>query len=246
MDAKYIGEEWAQVLQDEFKQPYFKDLFAKVEAEFKQGTLCPSPPQIFQALKETPPATVKVVMIGQDPYHNGHAHGLAFSSLSDERPYSLVQIFKELHLDLYPTLTIEEFRKLFPHNNLTDWAKQGVLLLNRVLTTQRGMPKAHFKWGWETFTEKIIRHIYTTQKTPVVFMCWGKEAQKHMAASIKDLEPQQSRLILIADHPAASAYGGGKFLGCKHFSMTNKFLKDNGQIPIDWTLKQQIDEEVDQ
>ncbi len=241
MDAKYIGEEWAQVLQDEFKQTYFKELFAKVENDYRQGILCPSPPHIFQALKETTPESVKVVMIGQDPYHNGHAHGLAFSSLSDERPYSLVQIFKEIHLDLYPHLSIEEFNKLFPHNNLISWAKQGVLLLNRVLTTQKGLPKAHFKWGWETFTSKIIQHLYQSKTTATAFVCWGKEAQKHMTASINGIEPKGRRLILSADHPAASAYGGGKFLGCKHFSSINMFLADNGQVPIDWTLKKEYE-----
>ena len=215
---------WLQPLQDEFTQPYMAELKRFLLSEKQQGkSIFPKGSNWFRALDLTPPEEVRVVLLGQDPYHGpGQAHGLCFSVPSGVRPPpSLVNIYKELESDL----GIRPAR----HGFLEHWAKQGVLLLNSVLTVEMGQAASHRDRGWERFTDRIIAEV-NARKQPVVFMLWGSYAQKK--ASFVDTS---RRLVLKAPHPSPlSAHSG--FLGCKHFSKSNAFLESRGLEPIDWAL----------
>lgn len=183
--------------------------------------ICPKKDQIFRALETTPLHTVRVVILGQDPYHGeGQANGLAFSvNKGVELPPSLKNIFKELKDDLGIENT---------NGDLTKWAQQGVLLLNSVLTTEKDKPGAHFGRGWETYTDTLIRQI-SDEKSGVIFLLWGKKAQEK-----KSLIDQDRHIILEASHPSPLS-ANESFFGCKHFSKVNELLKDLG--PIDWKLE---------
>ena len=215
-----IVKSWFTLLQDEFAKDYFKSLQSFLEEEYSCATVYPKEENIFNALNFVPPDKVKVVIIGQDPYHEpGQAQGLSFS-VPENFPYppSLVNIFKEIEDDLHI--------KCLPSGDLTRWAKQGVLLLNTVLTVRKGQANSHKDKGWEKLTSKIIE-ILGKKKEPIVFMLWGSYAQS--------FEPliESQHLVLKAPHPSPlSAYRG--FFGCKHFSKCNQFLQKNGQTPIDW------------
>ncbi len=218
---------WLEKLQDEFEKPYMKDLEAFLAGESRGGaTVYPPFELVFNAFCQTPFDEVKVVIIGQDPYHGaGQAHGLSFSVPKGiAQPPSLQNIFKELKEDLGvapPT-----------HGCLVDWARQGVMLLNATLTVRAGEPKSHFGRGWETFTDRVVQ-LLCQRKDPVVFILWGKSAAEkfeHICANASH------HLVLSAPHPSPfSAHSG--FLGCRHFSKTNAFLKKVGKQPIDWTIK---------
>ncbi len=194
-----------------------------VTAQIDAGkTVYPSNDNIFRALELTPFETVKVVILGQDPYHGaGQAHGLAFSVQRDVKiPPSLRNIYKELNDDIGMDIP--------DHGFLEGWAKQGVLLLNTTLTVEDGKPASHQGRGWEEFTDAIIAQV-NDLKRPVVFMLWGAHAQKK-----SDMIDGQKHLILTASHPSPlSAHRG--FLGCKHFSKANNYLKANGQTEINWS-----------
>ena len=219
-----ITNDWQQPLEVEFKKPYYKDLYKKVLEEYRSRQIFPNPDDIFNAFHLTPLKDVKVVILGQDPYHNdGQAHGLCFSVKPDvEVPPSLVNIYKELQDDLGCRI---------PNNGyLVKWAKQGVLMLNTVLTVRAHQANSHRGIGWEQFTDAVIRAV-DAQDRPIVFLLWGRPAQMK-----KGMLHNPKHLILEAPHPSPlSAYRG--FFGCKHFSQTNAFLEKNGLAPIDWQIE---------
>ena len=215
---------WADALQSEFKKPYYRTLFQKVQEEYSTHQVFPDPGDIFNAFHFTPLDQVKVVILGQDPYHgDGQAHGLCFSVKPDvEIPPSLVNIYKELETDEGCYI---------PNNGyLEKWARQGVMLLNTVLTVRAHQANSHRGIGWEEFTDAAIR-ILAEQDRPMVFILWGKPAQSKIP-----MLTNPKHLILTAPHPSPlSAYRG--FFGCRHFSKTNEFLMKNGTEPIDWQIE---------
>ena len=223
MDVK-IEPTWKKILNEEFDKPYFQHIPLHLKTEKSQGkTIYPPGPFIFNAFNKTPFDKIKVVIIGQDPYHGpGQAHGLSFSVQQGvPPPPSLINIFKELK---------EDIGIAFPfHGNLIKWAEQGVFLLNASLTVRAGEPMSHSKIGWATFTDSVIKKI-SDQKEHVVFLLWGKFAQEK-----KILIDETKHLILRSAHPSPlSAFSG--FFGCKHFSKANEYLMSEGIDPIDWCL----------
>ncbi len=218
-----IGNDWDEILKDEWQKPYYKNLRNFLKNEYKNYTVYPDMYDIFNALKYTSFADTKVVIIGQDPYHEpNQAHGLCFSvKKGTPPPPSLLNIYKELSTDVGFVIP--------DHGELTAWAKQGVLLLNTVLTVRKGLANSHKGKGWEIFTDEIIKKL-NQKDTPVVFLLWGANARKKAA-----LITNKSHSILEQVHPSPlSAYGG--FFGCKHFSKTNEILSKAGLKPIDWQL----------
>ncbi|MBD5498699.1 MAG: uracil-DNA glycosylase [Lachnospiraceae bacterium] len=220
-----IDNDWLPAIQGEFRKPYYKDLFQFVKDEYSRTVIYPPSEDIFNALHLTPLGEVKVLILGQDPYHNeNQAHGLSFSvPLSQkEIPPSLQNIYQELHDDLGCEI---------PDNGyLEKWAKQGVLLLNTVLTVRAHQANSHKGHGWEQFTDAIIQAV-NAQDRPIVYLLWGKPAQSKMP-----MLTNPKHLILQAPHPSPlSAYRG--FFGCKHFSRANAFLEANGERPIDWQIE---------
>lgn len=223
MDIK-IEKSWKEALKQEFGTDYFQQIPAHIKTEKSQGkVIYPPGSLIFNAFNTTALEKVKVVILGQDPYHGqGQAHGLCFSVQNGvPPPPSLLNIFKELQDDI--GITIPD------HGNLTKWAEQGVFLLNASLTVRAGEPMSHSKIGWATFTDAVIKTI-SSKKKNVVFLLWGKFAQEKRV-----LIDESKHCILRSAHPSPlSAYGG--FFGCKHFSKTNEYLVSNGIDPIDWSL----------
>ena len=219
-----LTNDWAEALSEEFKKPYYRELYNFVKQEYANTTVFPPAEDIFNALHYTPLSEVKVVILGQDPYHNVHqAHGLCFSVLPDQPdiPPSLQNIYKELQADLGCAI---------PNNGyLEKWAKQGVLMLNTVLTVRAHQANSHQNKGWEQFTDAIIREVNKIDR-PVVYLLWGRPAQSKIS-----MLNNPKHLILKAPHPSPlSAYRG--FFGCKHFSQTNEFLTSNGLEAIDWQI----------
>lgn len=223
MDVK-IEPGWKDLLKDEFSKPYFQQIVLHLKTEKSQGKIIyPPGPLIFNAFDTTPIDKVKVVILGQDPYHGpNQAHGLCFSVQNGvPPPPSLINMYKELHEDV--GLHIPN------HGNLTAWAKQGVFLLNASLTVRAGEPMSHAKIGWADFTNTVIQKI-SDVKQHVVFMLWGKFAQDK-----RTLIDESKHLILRAAHPSPlSAHNG--FFGCKHFSKANQYLVSKGIEPINWQL----------
>ncbi len=218
-----IGNSWDLLLKDEFKKDYYLRLRQFLKNEYATKTIYPNMYDIFNALKYTPYEEVKVVILGQDPYHGpGQAHGLCFSVKAGvEPPPSLKNIFKEIESDLEI--------KMSGAGDLTPWAEQGVLLLNTVLTVRQGQPNSHRGMGWEILTDKIIS-LLNERKEPIVFLLWGANAR-----SKKNLITAPQHLILETVHPSPlSAYNG--FFGCRHFSKTNIFLSKIGKKNINWQL----------
>lgn len=218
-----IDESWKKALWEEFQSDYFQNLKNFLVAERKHHTIYPAGPNIFNAFDKTPLSDLKVVILGQDPYHGpGQAHGLCFSVPDGIKPPpSLVNIFKEIHADLQIPI---------PGNgNLESWASNGVLLLNASLTVRAHEAGSHQKQGWETFTNKVIE-IVSHEKDHVVFLLWGRYAQAK-----KILIDSNKHLILESVHPSPlSAYNG--FFGCKHFSKTNDYLREQGIEEVNWRL----------
>jgi uracil-DNA glycosylase len=223
MDVK-IESSWKEILHGEFDKPYFQHIPLHLKTEKSQGKIIYPPGGfIFNAFNTTPFDKIKVVIIGQDPYHGpGQAHGLCFSVQNGvPPPPSLINIFKELKEDIGMAIP--------NHGNLTKWAEQGVFLLNASLTVRAGEPMSHSKIGWAQFTDTVIKTI-SDQKEHVVFLLWGKFAQDK-----KMLIDESKHLILRAAHPSPlSAYSG--FFGCKHFSKANEYLTSKGIDPVDWSL----------
>lgn len=219
-----ITNDWLKYLSLEFKKSYYKDLYEFVQREYSTACVYPPADEIFNALHLTSLQNVKVVILGQDPYHGDHqAHGLSFSVPQDQKvlPPSLKNIYQELHDDLGCEIPTSGFLK--------KWADQGVLLLNTVLTVRAHEAFSHRGKGWEQFTDAILQAV-NEQDRPIVYLLWGKPAQ----AKIPMLT-NQKHLILTAPHPSPlSAHRG--FFGCRHFSKTNDFLTEHGIEPIDWQI----------
>lgn len=216
-----ITKNWSTLLKNEFEKPYFKQLQAFLEDEYANFDIYPEMNNIFNALNTVKYEDVKVVIIGQDPYHEpNQAHGLAFSVQDGITvPPSLVNIYKEIESDLGIKCHTET-------GNLLRWAKQGVLLLNTSLTVRRAQANSHRGKGWETFTNEVIK-LLSQREDPMVFILWGSNAQSFAPQIAKQ------HLVLKAPHPSPlSSYRG--FFGCKHFSKTNDFLAAHGKTPIDW------------
>ena len=218
-----ITGEWEKALAPEFRKPYYKALFERIGQEYRQTRVYPPADDIFNAFHFTPLSKVKVVILGQDPYHEeGQAHGLSFSvKRGVEIPPSLVNIYQELHDDLGCTIP--------DHGCLEKWAQQGVLLLNTVLTVRAHQAHSHKEIGWETFTDAAIR-VLAEQERPLVFLLWGRPAQKK-----REMIHREDHLVLMAPHPSPlSAYRG--FFGSRPFSKTNDFLRAHGAEPVDWQI----------
>ena len=220
-----IQNDWLQAVGGEFRKPYSKELYDFVKEEYSTRVIYPPADDIFNALHLTPLKEVKVVILGQDPYHNEHqAHGLSFSVLPDQReiPPSLQNIYKELHDDLGCYI---------PDNGyLEKWARQGVLMLNTVLTVRAHQANSHQGHGWEQFTDAILEAV-NQEDRPIVYLLWGRPAQSKIP-----MLTNPKHLILKAPHPSPlSAYRG--FFGCRHFSQTNAFLESHGAAPIDWQIE---------
>ena len=219
-----ISGDWLEALKGEFHQPYYAKLYKTVMTEYQTRKIFPPADDLFNAFHFTPLNEVKVVILGQDPYHNpDQAHGLSFSVRKGVAPPpSLVNIFKEIKDDV----GIDNTGK---HGELTNWAKHGVLLLNTVLTVRAGQANSHKGKGWEQFTDDVIR-LLDQREEPVVFLLWGNNAKAKKA-----LIQHPQHLVLTAAHPSPlSAYHG--FFGCKHFSKANAFLREHGLPEIDWSI----------
>jgi len=221
--AVVLGNDWDQLLAEEFTKEYYLALREFLIQEYRQRTIYPDMYKIFEALKRTSYAQTKVVLLGQDPYHGpGQAHGLAFSVPKGvSPPPSLQNIFKELVRDLGVPAP--------PHGCLEAWADQGVLLLNTTLTVRRGQAGSHQGRGWEKFTDRVLE-LLNQKETPVVFLLWGRPAQ-----SKQRLITNPRHLVLAAPHPSPLSASRG-FFGCGHFSKANQFLASTGQQPIDWRI----------
>lgn len=216
-----IEESWRQVLEEEFEKPYFQQLTRFVREEYAHHQVFPPAPLIFNAFNHTPFDQVKVVLIGQDPYHGaGQAHGLAFSVQEGVKPPpSLRNIFKEIKADVGHEIPAS--------GNLVRWADQGVFLLNATLTVRAGSPGSHQNKGWEEFTDTVIREL-SARKQGLVFLLWGAYAQRKGA-----LIDGARHHVLKAAHPSPFAADKG-FFGCRHFSKTNEYLRQQGKKEIDW------------
>jgi uracil-DNA glycosylase len=224
MDVK-MEPSWKEVLKNEFTKSYFLEVVTFLKTERSAGkTIYPPGLLIFNAFNQTPFDKVRVVILGQDPYHNpGQAHGLSFSVPNGIKPPpSLVNIYKEIQKDIGVSMPVD-------HGDLTGWARQGVLLLNAILTVQANNPGSHSKIGWMEFTDAVIQKI-SDQKEGVVFLLWGKFAQEKQS-----LIDETKHFILKAAHPSPFSADKG-FFGCKHFSKTNELLTRQGLAPIDWEL----------
>ena len=217
-----IGNDWDVVLKDMFDSVNFKEFYKHIEDLYKNDIIYPSKDNLFNALKLTPYKDVKVVIVGQDPYHGeGEAHGLSFSVQEGVKlPPSLKNIYKELEDDLGIKNST---------GDLTKWAKEGVLLLNSCLTVKKDSPASHSKLGWDKYTDEIIRKLNCSDK-PIVFILWGKFAEGK-----KDLITNKKHLVLISAHPSPFSARRG-FFGSKCFSRANEFLKNNKIKEIDWKL----------
>jgi uracil-DNA glycosylase len=218
-----LENDWGVLLADEFREPYFRELTAKVKAEYAAGPCYPPIERVFTAFRLTPYADVKVVLLGQDPYHNpGEAMGLCFSVPDGvPLPPSLVNVFRELEDDLGIPPSAS--------GDLTPWAERGVLLLNTVMTVAKNRPLSHRNLGWETFTDHVIR-LLNDKKDPVVFVLWGANAR-----SKKALLTNPIHLVVESPHPSplSASYG---FFGSRPFSRINRFLESTGRGPVDFTL----------
>lgn len=218
-----LGNDWDEILKPLFESELYSSIREFLKKEYSAHIVYPSMYDVFNALKYTPYSKVKVVILGQDPYHNeGQAHGLCFSvNEGVQLPPSLVNIYKELKSDL----------NIQPSKSgcLTKWAKEGVLLLNTTLTVRAGAANSHSGCGWQAFTDEIIKKL-SERQTPMVFMLWGANARAK-----KKLIDCDRHLVLECAHPSPlSAYNG--FFGCRHFSKANAFLVSHGQSPVDWDL----------
>ena len=218
-----IGNDWDLALSEEFEKDYFLKIKDFIDEEYKSKTIYPPYDEIFNAFKLTPLSNVKVVILGQDPYHEkGQAHGLAFSTPPGRPiPRSLKKIFKEINAEYgYP----------IPKSGcLESWANQGVFLLNTVLTVEDGNANSHSKCGWQTFTDNVIK-LLNGQSQPIVFLLWGKQAEKK-----KELINNPNHLVLITSHPSPFSARRG-FLGSNHFIKANEFLSNNGLEEINWEI----------
>ena len=219
-----ITNDWLEAVSSEFKKPYYRELYQFIKEEYSKETVYPPADDIFNAFHFTPLSKVRILLLGQDPYHNvNQAHGLSFSvSATQKIPPSLQNIYKELQDDLGCKI---------PNNGyLKKWADQGVLLLNTVLTVRAHQANSHQGKGWEQFTDAIIEAV-NAQDRPIVYLLWGRPAQRKIP-----MLNNPKHLVLKAAHPSPlSAYNG--FFGCRHFSQANAFLEEHGVEPVDWQIE---------
>lgn len=220
-----LGNSWDKLLADEFGKDYYQNLRKKLAEEYRTRTVYPAMENIFNALKYTSYEDVKVLILGQDPYHGpGQAHGLCFSVQKGvQKPPSLKNMFKELESDLGIVAP--------SHGCLTDWAKQGILLLNTVLTVREGEPNSHKNLGWTIFTDRIIE-LLNDREDPVIFVLWGRNAIDKLP-----LITNSRHYVLTTAHPSPLSASRG-FLGCKHYSKINEILCSMGKQPIDWKISE--------
>ena len=221
----HLDNDWDELLREEFAQEYYQKLRRFLAHEYRTRTIYPEMHDIFNALRYTPYAAARVVILGQDPYHGpGQAHGLSFSVRPGvPQPPSLKNIFQEIREDLGVEMSAQ-------NGDLTPWAKQGVLLLNTVLTVRAGQANSHRGMGWERFTDQVIR-LLDARKEPVVFLLWGANARSKTA-----LIRNPAHRVLTCAHPSPLSAGNG-FFGCRHFSRANALLREWGQPPIDWRIR---------
>ena len=220
---RIIANKWDELLADEWQKPYYQELRSFLISEYKNETVYPPAADIYNALRLTDYDDVKVVILGQDPYHEpNQACGMCFAvKPGNPLPKSLINIYREIHDDLGLNMSTNGY--------LVKWATQGVLLINTVLTVERGKANSHKGKGWEEFTDHVIQ-LLNRQDQPIVFLLWGNNARAKMS-----LLNNPRHLVLTAAHPSPlSAYNG--FFGCRHFSRTNEFLEKNGIKPIDWKM----------
>lgn len=220
-----LGNDWDLYLEEEFQKDYFLRLTETLKEEYETKTVYPKKEDVFNALKFTPYEKVKVLLLGQDPYHGeDQAHGFAFSVQKGiQKPPSLVNMFKELESDVGI--------KAPSHGCLLDWAEQGVLLLNTVLTVREGEPNSHKKLGWVTFTDRIIS-ILNDREDPVIFLLWGRNAIEKLP-----LITNSRHFVLSTVHPSPLSASRG-FFGCRHYSKVNEILTRLGKTPIDWKISE--------
>ena len=220
-----LGNSWDALLAEEFSKEYYQELRKKLAQEYKTYTVYPAKENIFNALKYTSYEDVKVLLLGQDPYHGpNQAHGLCFSVQKGvDKPPSLKNMFKELESDLGI--------KQPAHGCLTDWAKRGVLMLNTVLTVREAEPNSHKKLGWTVFTDRIIQ-LLNERPEPVIFVLWGRNALEKLP-----LITNNHHYVLSAAHPSPLSASRG-FFGCRHYSKINEILKSMGKTPIDWQISE--------
>ena len=220
-----ISKNWKETLKEELNKEYIHDLKQFIKTEKEKGVIIYPPMEdVFKAFSYTPYEQVKVVILGQDPYHGpNQAHGLCFSVQKGVKiPPSLKNIYKELHSDLNLPIPV--------HGSLTQWAKQGVLLLNSTLTVNAGQPKSHYGQGWEQFTDSVVKKL-VEREDPIVFILWGNSA--HQKGEVIEQSPNR-HVILKSAHP--SPFSAHKFFGCRHFSKANEILINWGKEPINWKI----------
>jgi len=245
---KVFTEQWFALLEEYLHTEDFSNLLFELAAQYSAKKVWPAAEDVFNVFKLTPLDKIKVVIIGQDPYHTPNvAHGLAFSSLQKKTPPSLRNIFKEIWEESDKTV---KFEQCFPTNNLTSWAQQGVLLLNTLMSVEQKMPLSHTYMGWEKFTSYVLARVLETRKV-VVTMAWGKYAQNFVKQTYKsyidgkivaggyrlDQDPDIHKLFLFGDHPAAASYNSRRWFGNNHFTITNMFLNNLGISEINWETK---------
>lgn len=239
MNQQLLGDQWYPLLKDEIEKEYFKKLKDSLRQEYTTNKCYPSPTDIFKVFQLCPLEKVRVVMLSQDPYPSQHAHGLAFSSMQHDTPYSLQIILREVDRDIVRTENYKEFKEAFPTNNLTKWVQQGVFLLNVNLTVRAGIPMSHNNLGWQEFTTRVLE-LLIADKNPKVFVTLGAEANKTFISIVTRtvVDESNNHYILEVGHPASGAHGKDKFSGCRIFSKINLYFLKNSLPLINWKLNE--------
>lgn len=239
MTKEQLGEGWFDQLSSELQEPYIKELKSKLTRAYSTNKVYPKPSEVFKAFQLTPFENVKVVLLGQDPYPNDNAHGLSFSSQKGVPPPSLMIILRELDRSVFQTKSYEEFKKVAEGADLSCWARQGVFLLNSVLTVDEGNSNSHADFGWQRFTSKALEKLWIDPK-PKVFVLWGVSASETFSNVVEKTSmaemPARNHLVLLSGHPATAFHGKDLFSGNNHFVKINKFLHDMGHEPINWEV----------
>lgn len=237
MNQQLLGDEWYPLLKDEIEKEYFKKLKECLKQEYGTNKCYPAPQDIFKVFQLCPLQKIRVVMLSQDPYPSQHAHGLAFSSMQNDTPYSLQIILREVDRDIVRTKNYKEFKEAFPTNNLTKWVQQGVFLLNVNLTVRAGIPMSHNNLGWQEFTTKVLELIIA-DTTPKVFVTLGSEAAKTLIPIVSRavVDESNNHYILEVGHPASGAHGKDKYSGCNMFSKINRYFNLKNLPGINWRL----------
>lgn len=237
MNRQLIGDTWYELLKDEFEKEYFTKLREELKKEYTENKCYPAPVDIFKTYQLCRPEDVRVIMLSQDPYPSQHAHGIAFSSLQQDTPYSLQIILREVDRDIIKTKNRSEFKNSFPNNDLTTWVKQGVFPINVNLTVRAGVPMSHNHLGWQQFTTRVLKELIANT-TPKVFITLGAEANKTLIPIVTQtvVDESTNHYIIETGHPASGAHGKDRFSGCSFASKTNRYFKLKGLKEIEWRL----------